>query len=289
MPRARIGDLLVHYQQMGRGPDLVMIHGLFANLAFWYLSVAPALARSFRVTVYDLRGHGYSSVPGSGYTSSHQAADLHGLLDHLDIEQAHVVGHSFGGAIGLHYAVLHPERVRSLALADARVPSLERALPSPGARQWKVRRNRLRRSGVDVSEDVPHVAYDFLEELARLRPVARQETGSLDVTTLLDGWTTGSRRGPGMRQWHRLVRATSAPADFSNSSGLTLEHIRQVGQPTLALYGEDSRCQRTLRGLRRALPRCTTVIVPGVGHFHPLLKPDTFTEALESFILALKD
>ena len=81
MPKAKINGLTVHYQQMGLGPDLVMIHGLFANLAFWYLSVLPALARNFRVTVYDLRGHGYSDMPQRGYTSFDMAADLHALLD----------------------------------------------------------------------------------------------------------------------------------------------------------------------------------------------------------------
>jgi len=56
MPRAALGEITVHYQQIGAGPDLVLIHGLFCNLAFWYLTVAPKLAETFRVTVYDLRG-----------------------------------------------------------------------------------------------------------------------------------------------------------------------------------------------------------------------------------------
>lgn len=133
MPRATVNDVSIHYQQAGHGPDLVMIHGLFGNLAFWYLSVLPALVRDFRVTLYDLRGHGYSDMPRSGYTSSHMAADLKELLDHLGVKQAHLVGHSFGGAVALHFAVLHPIHVLSLTLADARVPSLQPALPPPHA------------------------------------------------------------------------------------------------------------------------------------------------------------
>ena len=57
MPKTRVKDVEFHYQQMGNGEDVVMIHGLFASLAFWYLSVMPALASRHRVTAYDLRGH----------------------------------------------------------------------------------------------------------------------------------------------------------------------------------------------------------------------------------------
>ena len=129
MPKAAINGFDVHYQQMGQGADVVLLHGLFASLAFWYFSVMPGLAKSFRVTAYDLRGHGYTDIPNAGYTSSDMANDLHALLDHLQIERAHLVGHSFGGAVALQYTLIHPERVHSLTLADAWVPGLQAADP----------------------------------------------------------------------------------------------------------------------------------------------------------------
>src|SRR5687768_18123779 len=101
---------------MGEGGDTVMIHGLFASLAFWYLSVMPGLAGRRRVTAYDLRGHGYSDVAESGYTSAEMADDLDALLDQLGIQRAHLIAHSFGGAVALQYALLHPECVLSLTL-----------------------------------------------------------------------------------------------------------------------------------------------------------------------------
>src|SRR5262249_4162706 len=125
MPKANVNGLNMHYQQSGQGRDLVMVHGLFSDLAFWYVSVLPALARGFRGTVYDLRGHGFTDMPPQGYTVSAMAADLHGLLDQLGIERAHFVGHSFGGAVSLCYATLYPERVWSVTLVDASVPGLQ--------------------------------------------------------------------------------------------------------------------------------------------------------------------
>jgi pimeloyl-ACP methyl ester carboxylesterase len=286
VPKAKINGLTVHYQQMGQGNDLVMIHGLFANSAFWYFSVAQALASDYRVTVYDLRGHGYSDMPRYGYTSADMAADLQALLDHLGVGQVHVVGHSFGGAVGLHYAVLHPERVRSLTLADARVPSLQPPLPPRNTLYWRLLKVRLRQAGIEVPEDLPRVAYSFLEELARLQP--RQKSVSSDpwsAATLLDGWNSNSRAA---KRWYQLVHTTSASADFCSVSGLTVKQIRQMPQPTLAIFGEYSGCLITLRGLMENLPDCQRVIVPAVGHFHPLVKPDVCIQTLRQFILALK-
>ena len=68
------------YQQMGEGPDLVFVHGLAASRAFWFLHYAVPLSRYFRVTLFDLRGHGYSSMPPDGYDPRTMAGDLLGLL-----------------------------------------------------------------------------------------------------------------------------------------------------------------------------------------------------------------
>jgi pimeloyl-ACP methyl ester carboxylesterase len=286
LPKAKINGLTVHYQQMGYGRDLVMIHGLFSNLAFWYLSVLPALSRNFRVTAYDLRGHGYTDMPQCGYTSFDMASDLHALLDYLGIERAHIVGHSFGGAVGLHYTALYPERVVSLALADARVPSLQPALPTYTARQWNRLSVRLRRAGIEVPEKIPRVAYSVLEELAWLhqRQTGR-DAGLWSPAGLLGGWSSNSRVA---KRWSHLVRTTSAPEDLCDLSGLTVARIRQVVQPTLAIYGEHSSCLTTLWGLMKHLPNCKKVIVPGAGHFHPVLKPETFVAKLGQFVLGLE-
>src|SRR3954454_5600622 len=84
MAKAILGSgVELHYQQFGQGPDLVMIHGITGNLAIWHLEMVPALMSQFRITTYDLRGHGYSSVPPTGYTTADHATDLKNLLDHL--------------------------------------------------------------------------------------------------------------------------------------------------------------------------------------------------------------
>src|SRR5207248_5554544 len=99
-------------QRVGAGPDLVMIHGLSGNLAVWHLKMVPILREHFRVLTYDMRGHGYSSAPATGYTTGDMATDLEDLLNALNIETCYLVGHSYGADTALYFSLLHPDRAK---------------------------------------------------------------------------------------------------------------------------------------------------------------------------------
>ena len=120
MPRIRANGVMMHYQQGGDGPDVLMVHGLYSSLAFWYFSVYRYLVSHFRLTMYDLRGHGLSDMPSSGYTCHDLAADLLALLDALGVNRAHVIGHSFGASVALSAPSLLPNACsRSYSLMPA--------------------------------------------------------------------------------------------------------------------------------------------------------------------------
>src|SRR5262245_44773912 len=114
MARIELNGIPIHYQCDGEGPDVVLLHGLCGDLAFWHPSIVSGLAADHRVTRLDMRGHGYSGRPASGYTTRDLAADLARLLDHLGIVEASLVGHSFGGAVALHASALEPERTAAV-------------------------------------------------------------------------------------------------------------------------------------------------------------------------------
>src|SRR3954447_19217005 len=104
MPKIALpSGVRLHHVQAGDGPDLVLIYGITGNLAVWHLQVVPLLWDHFRLTTYDLRGHGYSDMPPSGYTADDMAADLLELIDALEIERPSIVGHSFGADIALYF------------------------------------------------------------------------------------------------------------------------------------------------------------------------------------------
>jgi pimeloyl-ACP methyl ester carboxylesterase len=283
MPKVLINGLGVHYQRhLVSGPDLVLVHGLAANLAFWYLRVLPLLSRDFCITVYDLRGHGQSEMPPSGYTTADMASDLHGLLDYLGVGRAHLVGHSYGGAVALHYTALHPDRVASLTLADARIRVLQptqRLRDWPNADVWK---RKLKELNASVSLDDPEMGYRFLEVLAEAKVQGKKWMSRFDGTFSPFGMSSKPSRTA--ERWLRLLRTTTARNDFCQTAGLTLEKIHRVHHPVLASFGEFSHCLPSCRGLKRHLPDCKVIIVPRAGHFHPVVRPAFFGRKVRKFL-----
>ncbi|MEZ5121757.1 MAG: alpha/beta hydrolase [Solirubrobacterales bacterium] len=141
MPFVDVPGTRIFHRTAGMGTDVVLVHGLGASHAFWYPKVAPALARRHRVTVYDLRGHGRSGMPGSGYGAAAMVADLEALLDALDIRRARLVGHSWGGLIALELALRRPRRVTAVVVADSR---LGPARTGVGPGRWSASPGRAR-------------------------------------------------------------------------------------------------------------------------------------------------
>ena len=102
-------------EQEGAGDDVLFISGLADEGACWVDQVG-GLSDRYRVTTFDNRGVGRSTTPEGEFTIADFAADTAALMDALEIESAHVVGSSMGGAIAQELALAHPERVRSLVL-----------------------------------------------------------------------------------------------------------------------------------------------------------------------------
>lgn len=117
MPEARIGEIQINYEEYGEGTPLVLILGLGQDLATWGFQVSE-FSEHFRVIAFDNRDAGGSSRCNKPYTTETMAGDTIGLMDHLGIERAHLLGTSMGGMIAQQVALIFPERVISLILAS---------------------------------------------------------------------------------------------------------------------------------------------------------------------------
>lgn len=104
----------LYYNEIGRGPALVMLPGLGAAAKMWGDPPSP-LTDHFRLLMPDLRGIGQSPCDPASVSLEAWTRDVGDLLDHLNIESAHVLGISIGGIIALDFASAHPSRVLSLA------------------------------------------------------------------------------------------------------------------------------------------------------------------------------
>lgn len=100
----------LYYEVTGRGPAVVLGHAGIADLRMWDTQVEP-LSERFTVVRYDVRGFGRSSAPKGDF---HPEQDLRGLLDHLEIARAAMVGVSMSGGIAVDFAVSYPERLWAL-------------------------------------------------------------------------------------------------------------------------------------------------------------------------------
>jgi pimeloyl-ACP methyl ester carboxylesterase len=117
MPYVTRGDAELFYTVDGAGPSMVLVHGLGADSHDWNMQI-PELARWYRTIAVDLRGHGASSVPATGYGIDDSVDDVVAVLDALHVDRAVVVGHSLGGLIVAALAIAHPDRVAALVEVD---------------------------------------------------------------------------------------------------------------------------------------------------------------------------
>jgi pimeloyl-ACP methyl ester carboxylesterase len=254
---------------MGAGPDVVLVHGLGSNLAFWYFGVAPLLAIGHRVTAYDLRGHGLSEATVDGYTTFEQAHDLLALLDHLGVRRPTLVGHSFGAAIVLHAAVIDPDAAERVVVSDGFLPAFEGQVQSANDTDLRATIERLRVLGVDVPDDLPRIAYGMaadLEAAALHRGAIRQSIDAGISRRALDRW--------------RLLRSTTHVVPDVHDASLDAGLLGSLHCQVRAVYGDRTPCSATMTALLDALPGLELTEVPDAGHLLPLLDPDRFVDVM---------
>jgi 3-oxoadipate enol-lactonase len=277
VPHANVNGVSLHYQQAGAGPDVVLLHAVTANMAVWLVSnLVDTLARDYRVTAYDLRGHGLSTATPTGYTSADMAEDLRGLLDALGLGPAYLVGHSFGGVVAMHAAATYPDRVSGMILSDPYFPGLARVEPNvDNANVWMDLREMFGHAGVDLGDNVDFTT--LFRTVAGLSPaqlrVIRERMGSASTRWL--------------SQLPRLAETTCGHDVFA-VAGLTEERIRSVRQPVVALYDEHSPFLATCRFLGDHMPNCTVEIVPGTKHMAPVQNGRLFVELVRKHLAALR-
>ncbi len=122
----------LHYEDYGQGQPVVLIHGWPLSGRSWEYQTPALVAAGYRVIVYDRRGFGQSSQPWNGYDYDTFAADLHKLMEHLDLREATLVGFSMGGGeVARYIGAYGTERVAKAVLAAAVPPYLYTSEDNP--------------------------------------------------------------------------------------------------------------------------------------------------------------
>jgi pimeloyl-ACP methyl ester carboxylesterase len=232
-------------------PTIVCVHGiLIDSLASYYFTLAKSLREAgFRVLMYDLRGHGNSDRPPTGYRLDDFVEDLAALLDALAItEPVYLLGNSFGGTIVYGFAERHPHRAAAIATVES----------EPATAQWSTKM------------------------AANLHRAATQ-LGTLEATA----WII-ARHGPHLarraKRAKRMLDATTLERDLPASRVLTPPEIAAIRCPVLAVYGSESDLAEQAQLLRTLMPRCTTEVLPGQEHSVLVEVPRTVLSLLLTWV-----
>lgn len=236
MPHVDANGLRFHVQRLGAGdddrPQVVMLHGLIIdNLSSYYYTIANPLGLVADTYLYDMRGHGRSDMPLTGYTVDDHVDDLLALLETWGIDRpVHLVGNSFGGVVALAFTHLYPERVASLVLIEAHFATESWGEHMAGTLA-------LAAFGLDKA-----VVQEWLDE-----------HGSRKLSRLA-------------RHSQKLFLETSLIDDLQRERPFTRRALEAIGCPTLAIYGEGSDILDRAADLERYVPDCELHVVPGCTH-----------------------
>lgn len=263
MPSARVAPdgAGIYYELHGpeTAPVVVLNNGILMTTASWPLQV-PALAREFRVLLYDCRGQGRSDHPDAPFTMWDHARDLAALLDHLGIREAHVAGISYGGEVAQAFALGFGARARSLFLADT-VSEIDPPL----------------RRTIEEWRDVAAIA-----DAARFFDVTVPWNFSPAFIAANEALLADARRRYEALDYPAVVRLCDA---FLQSVDFT-ERLRAVEVPARIVVGSEDRLKglRYAQILRDALPRAELHVIDGAGHASCWENPGQFNRLLLEFV-----
>ncbi len=248
------------YEVSGRGPPVVLVHGLGMNRSMWRWP-EPALARLFRIVRYDLLGHGDSDKPRGAYAMDRMVGQVMELADHLKLERFGLVGFSLGGLIVQAAALAHPDRVAALVILNA---AHDR---TPAEREAVLKRvEQAARDGPQATIEAA-IGRWFTTGFAASHP---------EVIERVRSWILAN--DPAVYpQVYRLLATADAPL---------AQEIRAIGCPTLVMTGAEDAGNSPAMAQRMGslIPGARTVIVPGLRHMGLAEDPDAFNSEIVRFL-----
>ncbi len=258
----------LHAESVGGGDAILFVHEYAGDHRSWEPQIRR-FSRSHRCITYAARGYPPSQVPADAGAYSQQRAvdDAVAVLDGLGVEAADMIGISMGGFAGLHLAMQHPARVRSLVIAGTGYGAHPSEAP------------RFRKESEAIAR---------LIEESGIESFARQ---------YLSGPARVQFRNKDPRGWEQLVRElgehavdgavrTMRGVQRQRPSLYSLEaELSGIAAPVLILAGdEDDGCLETSLWLKRSIPRSGLVVLPKSGHTLNLEEPDLVNAFIADFL-----
>lgn len=243
---------------IGEGEPVVLLNGIMMTTASWVFQTR-ALSPHFRCVLHDFRGQLRSPDPAGPYTMEQHVEDLRALLDELEIERAHIAGTSYGGEVGMMFALEHPERVRTLTAIAC----------------------------------VSHIEPPLRDAVVRWRDAARTDPGSLFEITAPYNFSPGvltpsfiEQGGDRLRSYGSQFLANLADlCDAFLRLDIT-DRLDGIRCPSLVLCGENDilKPPHYSETIASRIPGARLQVIPGAPHAMVLENHDAVNEALLRFL-----
>jgi pimeloyl-ACP methyl ester carboxylesterase len=272
------GRLTMHVAEAG-APDadpIVLLHGWPQHWYLWRRQI-PTLAKHYRVIAPDLRGHGWSEAPPTGYDKENMATDVLALLDALELDRVRLVGHDWGGWIGFLLSLRAPERIRRFVALNIPTPYAGRD-PRTFAAMW-----RFWYMAVIASPAGPRLIQGtFVDRLFErsVKPGAMSPEERREFVEVL--------REPERARASQQLYRTFLTREFG-AVGIGRYNKRRLTVPTRLLFGEDDFAipkRMVTADFSRYADDFEVELVPDTGHFIVDEQPDLVNRRILDFFSA---
>ncbi|HEY0812956.1 MAG TPA: alpha/beta hydrolase [Pseudonocardia sp.] len=244
---ADVNGLHMYYETYGEGTPLVLLHGGMLTIDLNFATLIPTLATKHRVIAVESQGHGRTADIDRPITPANLAADVVALLDVLNVERAHVLGHSMGAAVTLELGVHHPERVRSL-------------VPVSGS----VRQDGMHPDLADPSRYAESTRLPTAQDFAEFREAYQ-------------------KLSPHPEHFDEFLQTLSA----SNADlvGWSDEQLAGITAPTLIVLGDHDFVTIEHAGrMLELIPGAQLAVLPATTHMQATRRPDLLLPLLAAFL-----
>ncbi len=262
MPKLQVGDIQLNYEIHGQGDPLVLIPGFRTGLWLWFKQV-ETFSQKYRTIVFDPRGIGGSSALTGPISVRSLADDLADLLNALGVEQAHILGASFGGFVAQEFALAYPQMTRSLTLCCTSFGGPRHLLPPVSILQAMAAIEGLNTEEMTRNNFKFAFAPAFIDE----RPRELEQVVTLRLSNPVSDQT----------HFAQLQAAATFDAEA---------RVAEIKSPTLVITGD----QDTLvppdnsQNLALQIPGARLVVIPGGSHMFFIEQAEKFNQAVIKFI-----
>lgn len=257
-----------NFLHFGSGEPVVLLHGSGAGVsawANWHLAI-PALSKKFNVVAPDMPGFGYTErKPGQRYDMKFWVAHLEAFLDSMEIDQATLVGNSFGGGLSLAFSLRHPNRVKRLVLMGTPAGHFPMTDGLKGHKPFELTR-------------------DWVAEMLRKFPYDQ----AIVTDRMIDERFEAMQRPDERKAFKKLMPAAADDDDKKERivRGVPEDRLQTIEQPTLVVHGREDRVIPIEIGLRllQNMPNSEMHIFGRCGHWVQIERPDEFHGLVADFI-----